>query len=166
MTIFDVLRHEHYLIRARLERIQEAGLSRPATRQRQFRQLQALLVAHAAAVDAIFLQPLEASAATADLARQARVRQDLVASLMEVIAALPPADPQWVAYLQVLAEVLELQVKVMEKALFRAARKVLDRETLEALGEAMLELGKGHEVPAGAEPPPPPVLLEGPGSLH
>lgn len=166
MTIFDVLRHEHYVIRACLERIREAGLRRPATRQRQVRQLQAQLVAHAAAVDAIFLQPLEACAATADLARQARVRQDLLASLMEVITALPPADPQWQAYLQVLAELLELQVKVMEKALFRAARKVLDRETLEALGEAMLALGKGRAAPVAVEPPPPPVLLEGPDSLH
>lgn len=166
MTVFDVIRHDHYLIRGYLERLQEPGLRRPATRQRQFRQLQALLVAHAAALDAVFLAPLEAIAATADLARQARVRQDVAASLMEVVAGLPPADPQWVAYLQVLVEVLELQMRVMEKALFRAARKVLDAATAEAMGEAMLESGRDGAAPAPAEPLPLPLAVEGSRSLH
>lgn len=166
MTIFDVIRHEHYVIRGYLERLREPGLRRPATRQRQLRQLQALLVAHAAALDALFLLPLESVPATADLARQARVRQDLAASLMEVLAGLPPADPQWLAYRQVLEEVLELQMRVMEKAVFRAARKALDADTLEAMGAALLESGREAAAPSPAEALALPLAVEGSRSLH
>lgn len=166
MTIYDVLRHEHYVIRAYLTRIQELGMRRPVTRQRHFLQLQTLLVAHAAAVEAIFHEPLLAHEATAPLARRARVRHDVAASVMEVVAGLAPTDPDWAAYFAVLCEVLEQQMKAEEKEVFRAARKVLDTETAEAMGEAMLEMGRGSEAMAQAEIQPPPVVGEGTRSLH
>lgn len=166
MTIYDVLRHEHYVIRAYLARIRDLGQRRPATRQRQFLQLQTLLVAHAAAVEGIFHEPLLAHEATADLVRRARVRHDVAASLMEVLAGLAPADADWTAYFAVLAEVLEQQMKLEEKEVFRAARKVLDTGTAEAMGDAMLEMGKGSEALAKAELPPLPMAGEGSRSLH
>lgn len=165
MIIYDVLRHEHYVIRAYLKRILDLGERRPATRLRQFAQLQSLLAAHAAATDAIFHEPLMAHASTAALARQGRIRQDVAASLVEVIAGLEPADPEWPDYFVVLAEALELHMRQQEKELFRKARKVLDRETEEQMGEALLQVGKGREAMVAAEIPPV-VAGEGGRSLH
>lgn len=165
MNIYDVLRHEHYVIRAYLKRIQDLGERRPATRLRHFLQMQTLLGVHAAATDAIFHEPLQEHAATAALARQGRIRQDVAGSLLEVIAGLEPADPDWTAYFAVLAEVLELHMRQQEKELFRKARKVLDAETEEQMGEAMLLVGKGREAMIQVEIQPP-VAGEGSRSLH
>lgn len=165
MNIYDVIRHEHDVIRACITRIRDLGERRPATRLRHLRQLQALLGAHAAAADAIFHEPLQEHVATAALARQGRIRQDVAGSLLEVMADLEPADPDWTAYFAVLAEVLELHMRQQEKELFRKARKVLDSETEEQMGEAMLLEGKGREAMAQVEIPPP-VADGGSRSLH
>ena len=166
MTIYDVIRHEHYVIRAYLTRIQGLEERRPATRQRLLLQLQTLLVAHAAAIEGVFHEPLLAFDSTAPLVRRARVRHDVAASLLEVMADLAPDDANWTAYFTLLYEVLEQQMKREEKEVCRAARKVLDNETAEAMGEAMLEMGKGSEAMAKAEIPPLPSSGAGSRSLH
>lgn len=165
MTIYDVLRHEHDVIRHRLKRIHDLGERRPATRQRHFLQLQALLGVHAAAAEAIFHAPLRGHELTEALARRGRIRLDVAGSLMEVIAALEPADPDWTAYFAVLGEVLELQMRQEEKEMFRKARKVLDADTEELMGEAMRQVGKARETLTMAEIPPVPPG-EGSRSLH
>lgn len=165
MTIYDVLRHEHHVIRACLQRIADLGERKPLTRQRHFRQLQELLVVHAAAVEAIFHAPLLEHPATASLARRGRIRHDVAGSLMEMIAGLPPAEPDWTAYFAVLGEVLELQMRREEKEMFRLARKVLDQETAALMGEALLQAGKGREVMAQVEIQPV-AVPEGARSLH
>ncbi len=158
MTIYDVLRHEHDVIRTSLKRIHDLGERRPATRQRHFLQLQALLGVHAAAAEAIFHAPLRGHELTDSLARRGRIRHDLAGSLMEVIAALEPGDPDWTAYFAVFDEVLELQMRQEEKEMFRKARKVLDTTTEELMGEAMRQVGKARERMAMAEIQP--VLAE------
>lgn len=165
MTIYDVLRHEHSVIRTCLKRIQDLGERRPATRQRHFLQLQALLGVHAAAAEAIFHAPLREHELTDALARRGRIRHDVAGSLMEVIAALEPGDPDWTAYFAVLGEVLELHMRQEEKEMFRKARKVLDAATEELMGEAMRQAGKVRETRAMAEIQP--VLAgESSRSLH
>lgn len=165
MTIYDALRHEHYVIRAFIKRIQDLGERRPATRRRHFDQLQLLLGVHAAATEAIFHAPLLEHEATATLARKGRIRQDVAGSLLELIAAMEPADPDWTAYFAVLAEVLEQDMRQQEKELFRRARKVLDDATAQRMGEEMLLVGKGSEVMARAEIQPP-VATDASRSLH
>lgn len=151
MNIYDVLRHEHYVIRAYLKRIQDLGARKPATRRRHLLQLQTLLVAHAAAEEEIFYAPLREHALTGLLSRQARVRHDLASSLMEVLAGLEPMDPDWTAYFAELQEIVEQHIRHDEKELFRKAHKVLDAETEARMGEEMLLVGKGREVMAQVE---------------
>lgn len=165
MIIFDVIRHEHHVIRACISRIADLGERKPHTRQRQFLKLRELLEVHAAALEAILHAPLLEHDATAPLARRGRIRHDLAASLAEVIAELPPTDADWTAYFAVFTEVLEMQMQREEKELFRAARKVLDAETQVAMGEAMLQEGKGREVMAQVEIQPA-GAGEGGRSLH
>lgn len=148
MNIYDVLRHEHYVIKAYLKKIGDMGERKPVTRQRQFLQLQQLLEAHAAAEDEIFYGPLRGHEDTDALAREARVEHDLVGSLMEVIAGLDPADPDWTAYFRVLRATIEGHMREEEKTLFRKAAVVLDAETERRMGEEMLLVGKGREAMA------------------
>lgn len=164
MIIFDVIRHEHHVIRTCLARIAELGERKPQTRQRHFLKLCDLLQAHAAALEAIVHVPLLEHDATAGLARRGRVRHDVVASLARVLAGLAPTDPDWTAYFAVLAEVLELQMQREEKELFRVARKVLDATTQAEMGDAMLQEGKGREVMAQGEIQP--AAGQGGRSLH
>lgn len=165
MIIFDVVRHEHHVIRTCIARIADLGERKPLTRQRHFLRLRDLLAVHAAALEAILHDPLLEHDATAALARRGRIRHDVAASLAEVMADLPPTDADWTAYFAVFAEVLELQMQREEKELFRAARKVLDPATQVAMGEAMLREGKGREVMAQVEIQPA-AAGEGERSLH
>lgn len=151
MNIYDVLRHEHYVIQAYFKKIRDMGTRKPATRQRHFLQLQALLIAHAAAEEEIFYSPLRRHEATGALSRQGRVLHDLAGSLAEVIAGLPPTDPDWTAYLAVLQDVVELHVRQQEQEFFRRARKVLDAKTEARMGEEMLMVGKGREAMSQVE---------------
>lgn len=158
MNIYDVLRHEHYVIKAYLQKIHELGKTKPATRQRQFLQLQTLLIAHAAAEEEIFYGPLRRHAGAGLLTRCSRVEHDLAGSLMEVLAGLDPKDADWCAYFEVLRESVERHIRQEEKELFRQAQKVLDADTEARMGEAMLLVGKGREAMAMVE------ILEPPGS--
>jgi hemerythrin superfamily protein len=164
MNIYDVLRHEHYVIKAYLKKIQEMGTRKPVTRQRQFLQLQTLLIAHAAAEEEIFYAPLRRHDGTDLLSRQGRVEHDLVGSLMEVIAGLKPSDPDWTAYFAVFRDAVENHIRQEEKEVFRRAQKVLDAETELRMGEEMLLVGKGREAMALVEIHEP--LVTGSQSLH
>ncbi|MDF2446191.1 MAG: hemerythrin [Moraxellaceae bacterium] len=164
MNIYDVLRHEHFVIKAYLKKIHDLGERKPVTRQRQFLQLQSLLIAHAAAEEEIFYGPLRGHDETDALSRQARVEHDLVGSLMEVIAGLEPGDPDWTAYFAVLRETVENHMRQEEKTLFRKAEAVLDSETELRMGEEMLLVGKGREAMAKVEIQDPPG--SGSRSLH
>lgn len=156
MDIYDVLRHEHFVIKAYLKKIHDLGERKPVTRQRQFLQLQSLLIAHAAAEEEIFYSPLRGIEETDALSRQARVEHDLVGSLMEVIAGLEPTDPDWAAYFAVLRDTVENHMRQEEKTLFKKAEAVLDSATELRMGEEMLMVGKGREAMAKVELPEPP----------
>lgn len=164
MNIYDVLRHEHYVIKAYLKKIHELGERRPATRRRHFLQLQTLLIAHAAAEEEIFYSALLDHGATDLPARRARVQHDLAGSLMEVLAGLDPADPDWLAYFAVLRDALEEHMREEEKTLFRKAERVLDAEAERRMGEEMLLVGRGREALARIEIAEPPA--GGSPSLH
>lgn len=145
MSIYDVLRHEHYVIKAYLKKIHELGMRKPVTRQRYFLQLQTLLTVHAAAEEEIFYQPLQRLDKYGGLARMSRVQHDLSGSLMELLAGLAPTDADWCAYFAVLRELTEQHIRQEERELFRLAQQVLDADTEARMGEAMLLVGKGPE---------------------
>lgn len=155
MNIYDALRHEHYVIKAFLEKIDALGESKPATRRRHFLELQTLLLTHAAAEEEIFYGPLRQHDETDALSRQARVEHDLVGSLMEVIAALPPTDPDWTAYFAVLRASVESHIRQEEKTFFKKARGVLDTATERRMGEEMQMLGDDAEAKVRIEVQPP-----------
>lgn len=156
MNIYDALRHEHYIIKAFLEKIDALGARKPATRRRHLLELQDLLLAHAAAEEEIFYGPLRRHEETGALSRQARVEHDLVGSLMEVLVALPATDPDWTAYFTVLREVVENHIRQEEKTIFKKARGVLDTATERRMGEEMLLVGKGAEARGVMDVPEPP----------
>lgn len=165
MNIYDVLRHEHYVIKAYLKKISDMGARKPATRRRDFLRLQALLAAHSAAEEEIFYLPLRAYEASEALSRQGRIQHDIAASLMEVIASLEPTDPDWTAYFAVFREAVEAHIGQEEKEFFKLARRVLDAETEVRMGEEMRLVGKGMAVMPMVEvhePPGAPVSQ----SLH
>lgn len=145
MNIYDVLRHEHHVIRAYLKKIHDLGARKPVTRQRYFLQLQTLLIAHAAAEEEVFYAPLREHGSTDSLSRQGRVEHDLAGSLMEVIAGLEPSDPDWCAYFAVFRQAVEQHIHQEEKELFKKAQKVLDTETEDRMGEEMLLVGNSGE---------------------
>jgi hypothetical protein len=145
MNIYDVLRHEHYVIKAYLKKIGDMGSRKPATRRRDFLQLQALLMAHSAAEEEIFYLPLRRHEASEALSRQGRIQHDIAGSLMEVIVALEPADPDWTAYFAVFREAVEVHIRQEEKEFFKLARRILDAETEQRMGDEMRMVGKGLE---------------------
>lgn len=151
MSIYDVLCHEHYVIKACLKKIGDLGMRKPVTRRRRFLELQALLAAHAAAEEEIFYMPLRQYGEAEGLSRAGRIQHDLAGSLMEVLAGLPPLDPDWSAYFAVLRENVEAHMRHEEKDLFKLARKIFDAETEVRMGEEMRLVGQGIEAMAIVE---------------
>jgi hemerythrin-like domain-containing protein len=145
MNIYDVLRHEHYVIKAYLKKIGDMGVRKPATRRRDFLKLQELLTAHSAAEEEIFYLPLRRFEAAEAMSRQGRIQHDIAGSLMEVIAALEPTDPDWTAYFAVFREAVETHIRQEEKEFFKLARRVLDAATEQRMGDEMRLVGKGLE---------------------
>ncbi|MDF3031795.1 MAG: hemerythrin [Moraxellaceae bacterium] len=165
MNIYDVLRHEHYVIKAYLKKISDMGARKPATRRRDFLQLQALLAAHSAAEEEIFYLPLRHYEEAEALSRQGRIQHDLAGSLMEVIAGLEPTDRDWTAYFAVFRAAVEAHIHQEEKEFFKLARRILDAETELRMGEEMRLVGKGMEAMPMVEIQEPPAL-PGSQSLH
>lgn len=137
MDIYDTLRDDHKIIRNYLIEIDNLEDSKPETRATLFGELQVFLSAHAKAEEKVVYAELLKHKDAADLTREGEVEHAVAETLLPVIAGLNPEDPYWRANFTVLREAVVHHLDEEEKELFRAAKRVLDTDTAEALGPRM-----------------------------
>lgn len=136
MTIFEVLKQDHDGVRAGLAEIERAPEG--AALAARFAAFHALLLAHMRAEEDTLYATLEAIDETEERAEAAVDEHDAVEAMLTGLAALEPGSADWRAAFEALRAALLQHLAEEERALFRAARGVLDETTLERLAGAFL----------------------------
>jgi len=139
MNPFELLKKDHEKVAELMDRLEETGGSAVKTRQDLFRQIQEELEIHAQIEEAIFYPALQVETETEDVTREAYEEHKLVKTLLKQLEQLPKDDMQWAAKFKVLKENVEHHVEEEEGEMFTKARKVLENDELEELGEEMVQ---------------------------
>jgi hypothetical protein len=136
MTIFDALKRDHEGVRAGLADVERASDSDILAAR--FGALHALLLAHMRAEEDTFYAALEAIDETEERAEAAVDEHDAVEAMLAELGALEIGSAAWRAAFDAMRTALLKHFAEEERALFRAARGVLDETTLERLADAFL----------------------------
>jgi hemerythrin superfamily protein len=134
--ILEDLHADHEEVAQLMEEI--LGTRRKAERSRLFRDMKSKLLAHAEAEAKVLYRRLEKSKdlETRSFGFEGEVEHQLVAEQLEQLArGRNKENEQWTARFQVLKELVEHHVREEERDGFARARKELDGDALERLGE-------------------------------
>jgi hypothetical protein len=76
---------------------------------------------------------------TRDIVLEGYVEHHVADLIVSELASAPTTDEEWGAMAKVLHETIQHHIEEEEEKMFKLARKVLDRATLETLGAQMAE---------------------------
>ena len=85
----------------------------------------------------IFYPALKQHAEAKEIVLEAYEEHDVVDTIMGEIEQTPVEDETWIAKFTVMKENLEHHIEEEEGEMFKQARQVFDKDTLEELGERM-----------------------------
>ena len=139
MNAFELLKKDHEKVAGLMDRVEETTDNAVKTRQDTFRQIMEELQIHAQIEETIFYPALQVETETEDITREAYEEHKVVKTLLKELDSMPKDDPQWIAKFKVLKENVEHHVEEEEGEMFTKARKVLEKEELDELGQEMQE---------------------------
>jgi hemerythrin-like domain-containing protein len=139
MNAFTLLKNDHEKVAGILEKID--GTTERATKGREelFTQLKNELDVHTRIEEEILYPALEEYEETRAISLEAYEGHALVKQLLEELASAPKGDEEWTAKFTVLKENIEHHVEEEEGEMFKEARKVLNEDEIEKLGERLQE---------------------------
>jgi len=137
-----LLKDDHDEAKKMLERLDETTERAVKTRQELFTKLKSELVVHEAIEEEIFYPALKEHAEAKDIVLEAYEEHNVVDMVMSEIEQTPLEDETWKAKFTVMKENLEHHIEEEEGEMFKQARDVFDKDTLEQLGERMQERKK------------------------
>ena len=142
MDAMKLLKDDHDEAKKMLERLDETTERAVKTRQELFTKLKSELVVHEAIEEEIFYPALKEHAEAKDIVLEAYEEHNVVDMVMSEIEQTPLEDETWKAKFTVMKENLEHHIEEEEGEMFKQARDVFDKDTLEQLGERMQERKK------------------------
>jgi hemerythrin-like domain-containing protein len=95
------------------------------------------LVVHERMEEQVFYPALRTHPKAKDIVLEGYEEHHVADVLLDELLDLPEDSDQWCAKVKVLKENIEHHIEEEEGPMFKVARKVLDREELESLGEQM-----------------------------
>jgi len=132
MQILRALKQDHEELQELLGKIMQTGGMK--TRQRLFEKMRRALLVHTHAEQATFYKALEEHDESFDDALEAEVEHELIERLVADLSE-PDMEPgRWSAKCKVLNDLVGHHIKEEEGKMFKIARQVFDRSTLQALG--------------------------------
>lgn len=134
MMILTALKADHDKVKKLLDTIltTEDGKKRSAL----FQRLKTELTPHSRAEEKVLYARLEQTEEGKDEALEGSVEHEIVDRLVEDLSDTgEPESDEWSARCRVLQELLEHHIKEEEGDIFKTARKLFDRQTLEEMGE-------------------------------
>lgn len=142
MTIIELLKEDHKVVKDILNEIEETSPKAVKTKIGLFTTLKNELDLHEQIEETIFYPVLKEYSETKDLVLEAYEEHHVVDLILEELQELEPKEESWMPKLSVLKENLEHHIKEEEEELFPKAEKILDNETLIQMGEEMQRMKK------------------------
>ena len=139
MDAIELLKSQHREARELFRKIEKAKGN--TEKEELFNELADALAVHATIEEQEFY-PATRSARTDDLLREAVEEHLGVKRIIADLLECDAADPQFAAKIKVLKENVEHHVEEEENELFPKVKKLLDKQTLAALGQVMEQTGK------------------------
>jgi len=137
MDAITLLKDDHDKAKKMLSQLEETTERAVKTREEVFGKLKADLVVHEAIEEEIFYPALKQHAEAKEIVLEAYEEHNVVDMVMSEIEQTPFDDETWSAKFSVMKENLEHHIEEEEGEMFKQARDVFDKETLEQLGERM-----------------------------
>jgi hemerythrin-like domain-containing protein len=132
-----LLKRDHDNVKKLLSEIEDTTERAVKTRTSGLAKLKQELTIHEAIEEEIFYPALKEHAKTREIALEAYEEHGVVDAIMGEIEQTPVEDETWMAKFTVMKENLEHHIQEEEGEMFKQARQVFDRDTLEELGERM-----------------------------
>jgi hemerythrin-like domain-containing protein len=127
MDALKLLREDHEKVKKLLSDIESTTERAVKTRTSELARLK----------EEIFYPALKDHAKTREIALEAYEEHGVVDMIMAEIEQTPVEDETWMAKFTVMKENLEHHIEEEEGEMFKQARQVFDKDTLEELGERM-----------------------------
>ena len=137
MDALKLLKDDHEKAKKMLQQLDETTERAVKTREELFGTLKSELVVHEAIEEEIFYPALKQHAEAKDIVLEAYEEHNVVDMVMSEIEQTPFEDETWKAKFTVMKENLEHHIEEEEGEMFKQARDVFDKDTLEQLGERM-----------------------------
>lgn len=135
MEIIKLLEAQHREVESMFKEFEKLGERAFSTKQELARKICLALEVHTTIEEALFYPELETAAATADLVREAYIEHTSAKDLIAQIKASKAEAEDFDARVKVLKDMIEHHVGEEEDELMPAARDVLGKERLDAMGE-------------------------------
>jgi hemerythrin-like domain-containing protein len=137
MDALKLLKEDHEKVKKLLSDIESTTERAVKTRTSELARLKQELTIHEAIEEEIFYPALKEHAKTREIALEAYEEHGVVDMIMSEIEQTSVEDETWMAKFTVMKENLEHHIEEEEGEMFKQARQVFDKETLEDLGERM-----------------------------
>ena len=137
MNPFELLKQDHKKVSDLMKKLEETTDRAVKTREELFSQIYEELEIHTHIEETIFYPVLQKEKETEDITREAFEEHKVVKNLLAELDALNKDDEQWLPKFTVLKENVEHHVEEEEGEMFKEARKSIEKEELEQLGDQM-----------------------------
>jgi len=134
-----LLKEDHVKVKKMLAALEGTTERAVKTRQEGLAELKRELRIHEAIEEEIFYPALKQHAEAKEIVLEAYEEHDVVDTIMGEIERTPVENERWAAKFKVMKENLEHHIEEEEGEMFKKARDVLDRGTLDELGRQMKE---------------------------
>jgi hemerythrin HHE cation binding domain-containing protein len=136
---FQLLKKDHKKVSDLLKRLDNTEESDTSTREELFEQVKNELELHTQIEETIFYPALKENDQTKEITLEAYEEHNAVKTLLQELEETEKDDETWGAKLTVLKENVEHHVEEEEGEMFSKAKKVLDKDERESLGDRMNE---------------------------
>lgn len=136
---FKLLKEDHKKVKELFEQLLETTDRAKQKREDLFKQLKESLEKHAKIEEKFFYPRVKEEEETHELTLEAAEEHHIVKVLLPELSHLDVTAEEWLPKLKVLMENVEHHVKEEESMLFPDAKKVLDEETIDEMGDNIYE---------------------------
>lgn len=143
MDVFQELKKDHQEVRQLFGKIEALSSGARKTREDLFGKLKAELLRHAKAEEKAFYPRFRDQDQTHDLIEEAYSEHKHTEQMLERIEKMAVDSDEWMEAIKELKKEVEHHVREEENQLFPKARKLVDKNEIDSLGEAV-ERAKGH----------------------
>jgi len=147
MNAITLLEEDHVKVKKLLDELESTTERAVKARSELFATIKGELTLHETVEEEIFYPALKAHPKAKDIVLEGYQEHHVVDLLMNELEGMDVSDEDWGAKAKVMTENIEHHIEEEEGEMFVIARRVFDRQELEALGEQMVARKRS----AGAE---------------